>query len=140
MSKLTADRIKLAEYARQVHRVTTPEGITYPEILASEFWAHVSGTFTKGDLIEVFAEDSSWYAQLLVLDCSRLHAKVASLVYQSLAVKAKRAEDTAFSVEFKGPNRKWSVIRKKDKEIVKENFESKDDANVWLDENRETFI
>lgn len=139
MSKLTADRIKPAEFVRNVFRVNAPEGVAYKDVLVPDFWAHVSATFSRGDSLEVFAEDSSWYAQLLVLDASRLHAKVTPLIYQNFQIKAKKEVDPDFSVEFKGPQRKWSVLRKKDKEIVKDGFESKDDAATWLEANKENF-
>lgn len=140
MSKLNADRIKDAEYARRFHRVNLPAGLTVEDLSPPEFWGHVSGKFTRGDILEVFAEDNSFYAELLVLDCSRLHAKVEVLLHKKIgAAKAKtgKPEDADFTFEFKGPQRKWTVIRKKDKEIAKDGFADAAAAAAWLEANRD---
>jgi len=143
MSKLNNDRIKDAEYARRIHRVDLPAGLKLQDLVPADFWGHVSGKFTRGDLIEVFAEDNSFYAELIVLDCSRLHAKTEVVLYQHIGAtkgKAVKLEDPDFTFEFKGPQRKWSVIRKKDKEIAKEGFADAAEASAWLNANRDDLI
>lgn len=140
MYKLTADRIKGAEFARNIFRVVVPHGVKYEEILQPIFWAHVASQFAGGDKIEARAENGAWYAELLVLDSSRLHAKVGVLnhvVFDETVDEATEpeAEVSPFSAEFKGPQRLWALIRRKDKEVVKEKFSSKEEANSWLSKN-----
>lgn len=39
---------------------------------------------------------------------------------------------TAYEVVFKGPHRKWSVMRNDDKAIIKENMGTREEADLWL--------
>lgn len=135
--KLVSNRIKPAEFARNKHRATPEQSASLRDILNPAYWAHTAAKFAVGDLIEVFPEGGAWYAQLLVVGCSKLHAKVAVLSMTKLANEGgKSSEDkAAFTVEFKGPQRKWSVIRVADKAYVKEGFDSKEEAAKWLANN-----
>jgi hypothetical protein len=134
MKKLNPSEYNRAEYARAVHFVSPAEGVTLADLQEPAFWAHVSAKFHAYDKIEVVPQGGAYYAELLVVNCSGTHAKVAVLQHKELSVKkAKDAPaDEVFGVEFKGPQRKWAIIRKADKAIVKEEFASKDEAFAWL--------
>jgi hypothetical protein len=142
--KLGVGRIKGAEYARNVHRVTPEATNQLKDVLNPAYWAHVAAKLALYDEIEVIPEGGAWYAKLLVVGCSKLHAKVAVLLVKQLQEKASDkpvgdegsgGEKPAFSVAFKGPQRKWSVIRTSDNAYVKEGFDNKEDAAKWLEDN-----
>lgn len=138
--KLVPNRIKGAEYARNVHRATPEASTELKDVLDPAYWSHVAAKFALHDVIEVIPEGAAWYAQLLVVGCSKQHAKVVVLLAQKLRQgneAAPKADDPKpkFVVEFKGPQRKWSVIRSADKSYVKEGFDGKEDAVKWLADN-----
>lgn len=138
-SKLLSERMKESAYVRQDHRVTPEEGTTLEEVLAPDYWAHVAGRMHVGDKVEIFPDGGAYYAECLVVSCSRLHAKLVVLLEKQFHAPTKVAKDAKkepLVVEFKGPQRKWSVIRTKDLEIVKEQFASKEEATAWLEENK----
>lgn len=129
-------RVRPAEFVRNVHRATPEASTQFKDVLESSYWAHVAKGFALHDKIEVIPEGSAWYAQLLVVGCSKLHAKVQTLYFVKLTQESKEKKDESkFSVEFKGPQRKWSVIRASDKSYAKEGFDNKEDAQKWLEDN-----
>lgn len=148
MRKLNPGDHAYAEFARQVHRVTPVEGTKLEELREPEYWSHVAGKMHQHDRIEVLPQGGEWFAELLVISCSKVHVKVA--VLNSVRLTAPKGKEDAgkdnppadevFDLQFKGPQRKWSIIRKSDKAVVKENFESKDDAAAWLSSNKANLL
>ena len=134
--RITQSRVKEASFARNAHRATPEASTQIKDVLDPAYWAHVAKGFALYDIIEVVPEGGAWYAQLLVVGCSKLHAKTRTLMFVKLGEGQKDKEpNTAFVVEFKGPQRKWSVIRVSDKSYAKEGFDSKEDAAKWLEDN-----
>ena len=134
--KLVPNRRKLAEYARRVHRVYPEQSAELKDLLDPGYWAHVAAEFTNGDMIEALPEGGAWYAQLIVVGCSKQHARVAVVSMTKLRSAEEAPKDKpAFTAEFKGPQRKWSVIRTSDKSYVKEGLDSKEEALKWLEDN-----
>lgn len=129
---LNASRFALAEYERNIW-VVTPEAETPFEALQEPaYWAHVAAKLKPWDVIEVRAEDGSYWAQLLVQDASRLWAKVALLKHVQLhAVEPKSSEIDGHLVKFGGPVKKWTVIRQSDKAVLRDGL-SKAEAEKWL--------
>lgn len=140
MSKLIADRIRVADYIRQLLRVTPEAGTTIEEVLKPDYWVHVAPKAKLGDVLEIFPEDGSWFVQAVVVSCSNVHLKLHVLnkvVINEVKAESKKDDkkDEPFRVEFKGPQRKWSVIRK-DGVYIKEGFEDRRGAEAWLAENQ----
>lgn len=140
MTALIVDRIKNGEYARQVHRVTPEAGTSLEEVLEPSYWANVAAKFTQGDKVEILPEDGAYYAEALVVVCSRIHAKLQLLLHKQFheqekpAAKENKPKDP-FEIAFKGPQRRWSVIRTSDLTYVKEGFGDKEAAQKWLEDN-----
>jgi hypothetical protein len=114
-------RCQLAEYGRQDWVVTVEEGTTLDQVLEPGFWSMVSVKFKAYDHIEVRSEDGAWFAQLIVLDCSRNWARVYKTAYHALTTKdvsISQTEQPKFYTKFKGPILKWCVIRTSDNEII----------------------
>ena len=76
---LRESRVKLAEYARQRHHVVPEDDTRFEDLMQEAYWAAVAYMFKPCDIIEVHAEDGSYYAELYVRACGRNWAKVAVL-------------------------------------------------------------
>ena len=133
---LSPDRIKEADYARHVFRVSVPNDVTITDVLKPDFWVHTAGKMHNTDIIEVMPEDESWFAQLIVRSASRLHARCVVLNYKAFDEVKTKDVDGPFIVKHNGPKAKWAIIRRADKALVKDGFESRELAGEWLDENQ----
>lgn len=139
MTKLHASRFKSAELVRLVHDIVPEAGTPFEDILKPEYWAHVAQSLRPWARIEVRAEDGSYFAELLVVNCGRLWAKVAVLRKVDLGDMASEAvpanPDPSFSVMWRGPHAKHAVMRlgkAGGKEVLREGFETKDEAATWM--------
>lgn len=150
--KLLPGDLKQADYVRSKWQITLKEGETLDDALKPEYWCHVGDKLNRGnaggrafDRIEVLAYDTSFYAELIVLDRGKLWAKVAVLQYVPLGeekAKAKtvREEKTAageegHTIKYHGSNKLWIVMRNSDKTILFEGIGNKEDAQKKLDEH-----
>lgn len=132
-------RMRLAEYDRQDWIANVPEGVTIEDVQKPEFWSHMAQQIKPYDHIEVRAEDETWIAQLLVLRTDRTWAKVHLLKHYELTGAIATANiESKYEVQWKGPQKKWCVIRKSDNAIQKENCE-KTEAIAWMD-NHERMV
>lgn len=134
MASLTTNRFTVAEYDRVVWSVVPEEGTAFKDILRPEYWSHVSAKMQPWAKIEVRPEDGSYYAELIVRQAGRSWAKVAPLYYVQLdenAVSPDMDVEEGHQVVWKGPQRKWTVIRLKDKSYLMQGMASKEDAVLW---------
>lgn len=123
---------------RFVHRA--PIGIRLQQLLEQEYWSHVSQDMTPYSEVSVRAEDGTFYAKLLVLDCGRSWARMQVLGHWPLTTadvaqsqsQAPKAVD--FKIEYKGPNRKYVVLRLSDQAAIHEGEARKEGAEIWLKE------
>lgn len=135
---MPAGALQLAEHRRNIWVVEAAEGVQPEDLLKPQYWAHHSGKLSPWDRIEVRAKDGSWFQELLVMDASRVWARVmplAQVVRLTTAdVSQTQASPIDFEVMHRGP-RKWSVIRKKDRAVMFEDGSLKEDAEKYLREN-----
>lgn len=129
---LRESRVKLAEYARQRHHVVPEEGTKFEDILKEEYWAAVAYMFKPCDIIEVHAEEGSYYAELYVRASGRNWAKVAVLNKTALEPIEAQVTRPEFEVLWKGPARRFSAIRVSDGEILKDGFETREQAVDYI--------
>lgn len=133
MTQLQPARLKNAENERQQHFVVPEHGTPFDALLDPAYWAHVSMKFRPCDLIEVHAEDGSYYARLLVRDAGKLYAKVAKLEYVELdkveVLQAAGKILDGHEVKWRGPLHKWCVVRGAD--VLKDGM-SKAEAEDFL--------
>ena len=125
----------VATHERREWRYYPELGHTKEQVLAPDYWAHVSRTHRVGDKLEVFAEDGSFYGELLVVACDKNYTKVHVLAWHDLNEKALKA-DSQFKIEWKGPVKKFCVVRLSDAQPVHEGLQTRDEAQAWLDQNR----
>lgn len=125
-------RFKSAEYERTLWVATPEPGVSVKDLLAPEYWAHVGAKLRPWDRIEVRAEDGAYFAELLVLDASRLWAKVQVIHHVELPRVEDTAPDDPFEVKWRGPQAKFGVIRRADKSVLKDGFADRNAAADWL--------
>lgn len=130
--KLHGSRFGLAEHKRRIWSIVPEHGTEFDEILKPSYWAHVAKQLRITDRIEVHAEDGCYFAELIVRDAGNLFASVGVLRKIDLdTVKSGNAE-AGYDVAWKGPHRKFAVIRLSDDAIVKDGFDAKPAALAWL--------
>ena len=133
-----------ADFKRTVYAITVSKGVMPADVLSPAYWAFHAAKLKPWDEITAHAEDGTWYAQYLVLDCSRTWARVRPLnivrltdadVSESQA-SSQNIKDNAgkadYDVRFRGP-KKWSVVRIADSALLTEGHSAKTEAQAWLD-------
>jgi hypothetical protein len=130
----TDERFGLREHKRQDWVVLADEGTTMDEVLQPQYWAHVSGRMQQFDRIEISPETSGWLLELLVLSSGRNWAQVHVLAKHTFEAPSMDAPagTAVHKVEWKGPHKKFCVIRIADSALIQEGFESKDAAGLWM--------
>lgn len=133
--KLSEARIGIAEGKRNIWVIVPELGTPYETVRDNpEFLSHVASRLRPYDRIEVFAEDGSYFAELIVRAAGRQFARLSELRF--VALEALRAEaDTRFSVIYSGPHLKHTVLRVRDKAVLKNGFDTAEDAHGWLAAN-----
>lgn len=144
MTQLAPGRVMLAEHARNVWCATPETGTPIETLLDHKYWAHyaVNQSFSvkPGDRIEVYAEDGTYFVELIVRDVSRAGLRVASLRAVKFDDGEQKGEDFGdFEVKWQGQRYKFAVIRKSDKQRVSEGHQQKDQAIDWLREHLKAF-
>jgi hypothetical protein len=132
--QLNTTRFKGSEYERTVWVVTVEEGVTSDDLERPDFWAHVANRMRPFDRIEVRADDGSYFAELLVIAVDRNWAKVKGLMFVQLNEEATGYAPGSADhiVKWRGPHRKWSVVRKSDNAVLKEECQTQAEATLWL--------
>lgn len=133
---LDPSRFSLDETANQNWTLTVESGTTMDDVLKPEFLSNVASKMRPYDRIRVRIDTGEWYAELLVLTCGRNWAKLVVIFAIDLVGNIVEQIESdaldAFYIKHNGPHLKWSVIRKSDKEAIKEQCQSKAEAQAWL--------
>ena len=141
--KLMPARMHLAEHERNVHVITVEVGVEREHLKDTAFWSLVSNKLRPYDRIEVRRDDGLFYAEYLVLACDRSLAKVYEMSYHNLTTSDVAQTEAAlkkddFDVKYRGPHSKHSVIRKSDGAVIKEEFQTRDEAEAWMKQHKQT--
>lgn len=130
---LSNARFSQAHYTRNHWHASVPDNVEFNEVLSPSYWTNNAVMLKIGDHVEVFCENGSYYAELIVRNCDRLSALMGVLVHVDFTESAVLDEiDPEFEIGFAGPSHMWRVVRKSDKEVVKFGFQSREEAAVWL--------
>lgn len=133
--QLGPGRMKLAGYERQEWVVNAPAEHTETDITNPEYFAIVAAQMRPYDRVEIRAEDGTWIIEGIVIGCDRNWAKVHILAKHKLTGVDEAMGDlkSPYRVEFKGPQKKWCIIRNSDNAFIRESIGTKDDAYTELD-------
>lgn len=133
---ISANNMQLSEFKRQDWICDADYGHTIEDALKPEYWAHVASQLRPWDHIELRAEDGSWMAEFMVLFCERTYAKVhLKQKYMLTTQDVSLTQAAAFDIAWSGPAKKFRVIRKSDKAVLKDGFATQTDASVWVSQN-----
>ena len=135
--ELDVNRMQECEFKRTVWVVTAHENTEPEDLLNPEYWSHNAERLRPFAKIEARADDGSWYAEYLVLESSRRWARLHLLCKHNLStpdVSLSQAKFGEYLVEFRGPERQWSVVSKATKEVMREGEQTEAAAYRWLSE------
>lgn len=132
--KLLPARLQVADHYRSRFGVVSEEGATVDDFLRPDYWAHVANKLRRHDIIEIIPEDGSFFVELLVLNTGTGFAKVMLLREVQLESEADEPLPSDIEVKWRGPHRKFSVIRKSDNEVLKDSFVERTGAEQWARE------
>lgn len=119
----------LASFERQDWVANVPQDCTIEDIKRPDFWSLMAARLKPYDRIEVRADDGTWLAEVIVIGCDRTWAKVNVLnTYKLTGVEEAAKETGSLEFKFKGPGKKWCIIRKSDGEILREGIQTKDEV------------
>ena len=127
-----------AENSRNIWRVFVANGTTPQDIVQPQFWAHLASRLQAGDRIEVEPEDSTWLAELRVIDSGPQYAKVQIRKPDADGVsrfEALGSSDTGLPSGYSfshNASSKWRVVRDSDQKVLKDGLATKADAVTWL--------
>lgn len=131
--QITSDRFKLAEVERQDWVCTAHFGTRIDEITDPAYWAHIASKLRPYDHIEVRVDDSSWIAEVLVLEAGRNWARVMITNKWTLdSADVSQTVTESYKVVWKGPMLKWSVVRLIDSAMLSKEHTNKSQAEDWL--------
>lgn len=131
---------KQAEFAREHWCVTVAHGTTVKDLMKPEVWGNVAAKLRPWAIVEVRAEDGSFFAWLVVLAAERTWAKVDVLLEKKLTTtdvsKTQASGVPGYSYQWKGAKNMHCIVRESDGELVHKEARSKADALHWLEEHR----
>lgn len=134
--RLDPARFNVTEHYNQNWTATVEANTKLEDVLDDTFFANVTPRLRQYDHIRVSVDTGEWYAELLVIACGKNWAKCISIFHIDLTeceCEEKIGESyDRFFVQYRGAHLKWCVIRKDDKEPIKEQCMTKQDAQSWL--------
>lgn len=131
---------KRADFVTNRWSVTLDEATSYVRMLESDYWVNVARKLRIGDIIEVHAENRTWFAELYVVAQNDKAASVIELRKVDLAGTTE-IEDTAspYYVKWLGPQGQWGVKRLTDNQTMQQGLASKSDAELAKAQLTKTF-
>jgi hypothetical protein len=133
---ISTARVEPAEFKRNVWRAYPEEGTSYETVLSDSYWAHRAREFRAGDLIEVLPDEMHYFAVLLVRASGANWVRVVEVLKTELKPAAVPRRQSEFSVAWRGPHRKFAIVRASDGTIVKDGFALEDEAEAAMPQMR----
>lgn len=130
MAHIIPSKLKLAEHARNVYRITATSGQDIELFRDPVSWAHLAHLLKAGDKVEVFAEDRTWYAEGIVTSVKTAAATIEFYVVEQFGKaepQGNKDDGKPYYIKFAG-QAKWRVIRKEDEEVMEGNIQTKEEA------------
>ena len=138
---LLLNSLQQAEHKRNLWCGETDSATTLAEMLAPEFWIHDARKLRPRDEVEVWAVDGSWLEVFVVRSVviPEVGKSVVKVARKDDIPRSddKNAQPTAVGgivAKWRGPHAKWSVVRESDQHVLKEKFETREDAEGWRDQ------
>ena len=123
-----------ARFKTNIWAMTAKAGTPYEAIKNdTAYWAHImsGGKHPQpNDIIQVHAEDMSFYAELYVVSVDTKAARVRELRYIPLDNTPLKVIPPEYDVEWAGPHHRWRVVRVSDKSVIEKGFASEAEARL----------
>lgn len=111
-------------------------GTPLEHLMRPEYWANIK-QLKAGVRIWVFAEDESYWAELLVRRVGQGYAKVQELRSGELDARGEDPKLTdGYEIQFRGAVTKHRIVRNKDGQVLKQGLDSHEDAVAWLRDHK----
>lgn len=131
--QLAPPRLKLAEFVRSPYRVEPEAGLPFEAVLDPDYFGHVADRLRPGDKLEIMPECMSWYAEALVVDATRLSARIQpTLGPIKLDAGEQVLASDVFEARWISPTARFGVARKSDGALMAKHLASKADAEQWI--------
>lgn len=134
---LHGSRFKLAEHDRNVWSVELDNETDVKEIADPGFWAHVAQKLRRGDRIEMYPENLSWFAEMIVSDSGPTWAKVQPLRIVELAAVAIPEillDNGRYKIDFAGKNEMYRITDNSTRKVLKSKCKTSLEAQNWLND------
>ena len=125
---LNRSRLYQADHFRTIHCACVEQVTSREQLLDPMFWKHVSAGFHIGDLIEVYDEGMSFWGRFMVRGCGEGWATLAELEWKDFDPAENAEPDPDYKVEYGNRHTKYRIIRLADRHVVKDNIETKSQA------------
>jgi hypothetical protein len=130
--------LELAETKRCNWCITPEPDHTIQDMLAREYWGHISERLLPGDFIEAVPEDRSYVATFLVLGRDKGWALVKILSYVETYDKGEGSNlPDGFTISFV-PAHKWRVVDSTGA-VISKDHDDKKEAQKWLRDHVKNF-
>lgn len=125
-------RIQPSGHHNVCYTLIAEAGTSVEDVCRPEYWAHFATKFRPRDEVIVHTDDGLFYAHLLVLSVGRAWLNVKLLNHVPLVtLDVEKTQSDQYEVTFRGP-KKWSIVHKKTKEVIREGIDHRDDAVIAL--------
>lgn len=130
-------KFNAAEYVRGRFALSLQKEFCKEDLLDNKKWRNVAmaHNIRAGDIIEVTREDFAFYAELLVIGRQKDELFLKFINFANLEEEKTEKIGEDFEVKWKGPAKKWTIIRKSDNKEIKDAFSSKEEAAYFLKNN-----
>lgn len=139
--KIQQTRFQPAGHYTNVFEMVLEHGTTLDDVRHPEFFSHVARLCKPGDEIKFKTEDFTLWGLAIVLRVESNALVVKILQHNDLTDRAdvkEYASDAAkpsdFEIKHRGQVGKHSIIRKSDKAVIKEGFDTHQAAQAALNE------
>lgn len=93
------------------------------------YFQHVARDLRRGDVIEVFPKDGTWYAELLVRSVGKVEALTAAITVLEFSSADVSSGLEDFKVTHRG-RAKWSVLQ--GSTVMVQGLETREAAEAWV--------
>lgn len=113
------------------------DGIVFEDVLKPEYWTSLSGKIGVNTrfnpLVAVVNDEHTFFALLYVRSVQQNQVFVEPILGPFVYGEVETEEDRTLMPKWNVGARHWQVIRKSDRQVVKEGFGVKEQAVEWID-------
>jgi hypothetical protein len=136
VTPLIVARWSEAQFTQARHAIRPEANTPYADLLDPGYYAHIAGKVNVNDILEVRPAEGSYYAEMYVWAKGPSWLQVSELVRIARPANAVLASvNQAFAIDFVDGPAKHRVIRKSDRQVMGQGFDSPEAANAWLAQN-----